>query len=977
MSELLPTGVVTLLLADIEGSTRLWDTQPDEMSAAFTLFDRTLTEVIALHDGVRPVEQGEGDSFVVAFTRASDAVACALDLQRALLAPIRMRIGVHTGAVRLRGESNYIGPTINEAARLRDLAHGGQTVLSETTEEMVVDRLPADAWLVDQGTHQVKGVARALRVVQLCHPAIRNEFPPLRSANAVGFHNLPAQLSSFVGRGEQIKDVRDLLVANRLVTLTGAGGAGKTRLALQVAATMAAEYQAGVWFVDLSPVTDPENVAAATARALGLIDQSGPSPVDTLARFIGNKQLLIVLDNCEHLLDASARAAAALLTACSGLTLVATSREPLGVSGEVTWRIPSLAIADEAIELFTDRAGRARPDFSLDGDTTATVTEICRHLDGMPLAIELAAARMRALSLAEIAASLHDRFQLLTGGGRTLMPRQQTLRASVDWSHDLLSDDERVLFRRLAVFRGGFDLDAVRAVAADDQAERYLVLDQVTLLVDKSLVVSEDEFDHTRFRMLETMRQYAGEKLSESGEQNEIRRRHLDYYMAMVDALHTEARAGHEQLLEQAVAELDNLRAAFAWSAEQDPDPDLLIRAAQGAVWLADMPLADRLAEAAIGAGAGTDASFVRVHALSWLSRGREADAVLAKIPPAELTDDDYVRFVILRASNRLWALADPAGAKSFIDEVSGTPPVRNRECIDAFLTVYWFAMGKPEASAQSARNVAVDSLPTVVGAEVAWAMTGAAADAGRFTDAFAAAERGNTVASRCLDAPQMTLIIADAHVGALLLCGRIEDARKVAEEVRHQAADLPGVAQLLSTAVVGRAALGAGRLHDACSLLGAVADALSDAGESNGWAYRYQVPRTIALALLGSNAEAAAALVALERLRHASWQFLDYERVLAQAWVGAAEDTFQQRSPWCSRRPKLPAQMGNSARSCCACRPPLSSATVRPRRACGSSKPSWRVVARDSWLDSPSLFRPRMRGNWPRFPKTLSASAT
>ena len=522
------------------------------------------------------------------------------------------------------------------------------------------------------------------------------------------------------------------------------------------------------------------------------------------------------------------------------------------------------------------------------------MTEICRRLDGMPLAIELAAARMRALSLAEIAVSLHDRFQLLTGGGRTLMPRQQTLRASVDWSHELLTDDERVLFRRLAVFRGGFDLDAVHAVAADDQAERYLVLDQITLLVDKSLVVAEDEFDHTRFRMLETMRQYAGEKLTASGEETDIRRRHLDFYMTMVDELHSEARAGHEQLLERAIAERDNIRSAFAYSVEQNSDPELLVRAAQGAVWLADMPLADRLAEAALRAGAGTDASFIRVHALSWLSRGREADGVLAEILPAELTDDDYVRFVILRASNRLWALADPAGAKSFIDEVSGEMPVRNRECIDAFLTVYWFAMGKPEASAQSAKNVTVDQLPTVVGAEVAWAMTGAAADSGRFADAFAAAERGNALAARCLDAPQMTLIIADAHVGALLLCGRIDDARTVAEDVRRQAAELSGVAQLLSTAVAGRAALGAGKLHDACSRLGAVADALADAGESNGWAYRYQVPRTIALALLGSNADATAALGALEELRHASWRFLDYERAIAQAWVCAAENTQQ-----------------------------------------------------------------------------------
>ena len=890
MSELLPTGTVTLLLADIEGSTRLWDTQPDQMSRAVALLDRALSELIAAHHGARPVEQGEGDSFVVAFVHASDAVACALDLQRVPLAPIRMRIGVHTGVVQLRNESNYMGPTINQAARLRDLAHGGQTVLSAATEAMVVKRLPADAWLVDRGAHQLRGVARPLQVVQLCHSDVRNEFPPLRSPNTIGAHNLPTQLTNFVGRGEQIKDVRELLAQNRLTTVTGAGGAGKTRLALQVAAATADEYQSGVWFVDLSPVATPENIPVAIARALGLLDPLGPPTTDTLARFIGEQQMLLVLDNCEQLLDAAAHLAAALLSSCRRLIVLATSRQPLGVPGEVTWRIPSLSIPDEAIELFADRARRANPDFSLTEDTTATVTEICRRLDGMPLAIELAAARVRALSATEIAASLHDRFNLLTGGARTLMARQQTLRASVDWSHDLLTDLERVMFRRLAVFRGGFDLTAAHAVAVGSGMERYQVLDEITQLVDKSLVVADARADRTRFSMLETVRQYAAEKLSDAAEASKIGTQHRDHYMGMVDALQTEARAGREQLLEQALAEGDNIRAAFAWSAEQESDPDLLIRAAQGAVWLADMALADRLADAAIRAGAGADASFIRVHALSWLSRGREADAVLAEMSAGELTDDEYARYIILRASNRLWALADPEGAKTFIDEVSRTTPPNNRGCIDAFLAVYWFAMGQPAAVAKTARKVLAASLPTVVGAEVAWAITGAATDSGCVSDALVAADKGYAVASRCLDAPQMMLIIADAHVGALLTCGRIGDAAQVADRVREQAGDLPGVAYLLSTAIAGRAALGAGQLQHACSLLGSAADALSAAGESNGWAYRYQVPRTIALAMLGSADEAAGALATLEQLRHSSWVFLEHERALAGAWVAAAE---------------------------------------------------------------------------------------
>jgi class 3 adenylate cyclase len=468
MSEL-PAGTVTLLLADVEGSTRLWQTQPAEMTDAVARLDSTLADLLATHGGVRPVEQGEGDSFVAAFARASDAVACALDLQRAALAPIRLRIGVHTGQVQLRDEGNYIGPTINRTARLRDLAHGGQTVLSGATEQLVADWLPGDAWLSDLGTHELRDLPRPERVTQLCHPDLRNEFPPLRASKGADTHSLPVQLTSFIGRVAQITEIRKLLTDNRLVTLTGAGGAGKTRLAIQIAAGIAAEFRDGVSYVDLAPITHAVVVPVAVARALGLPDQPGRSTNETLVRFVGDRQMLMVLDNCEHLLDAIASLAAELLAACPGLQLLATSREPASVPGEVTFLVPSLSLADEALELFADRARRVRPDF--------TVTEICRRLDGMPLAIELAAARVRALSLDEIVESLHDRFRLLTGGARTAVRRQQTLRASVDWSHALLTEPERILFRRLAVFLGGFDLDAVQAVAGDAEVERYQILD--------------------------------------------------------------------------------------------------------------------------------------------------------------------------------------------------------------------------------------------------------------------------------------------------------------------------------------------------------------------------------------------------------------------------------------------------------------------------------------------------------------------
>jgi len=588
----LPTGTVTLLLADVEGSTRLWETQPDEMTVAVARLDQVLTDVVAGHDGVRPVEQGEGDSFVIAFARASDAVACALDLQRAPLAPIRLRVGIHTGEVKLRSESsgvgNYIGPTINRTARLRDLAHGGQTVLSGATEPLVVDQLPTDVSLTDLGTHPLRDLPRPERVVQLCHPDLRNEFPPLRTPNALVFHNLPAQLTSFVGRQAEIKGLREALATNRLVTLTGAGGAGKTRLAVQVAAALAEEYGDGICYVDLAPITHPAVVPVTAARALGLPDQPGRSTIDTLQQHLRDRHMLLVLDNCEHLLDSSASLVAALLGAAPSLTVLATSREPLGVTGEAGWQVPSLSLSDDAIELFADRARLARSGFTVDDDNAAAVTEICRRLDGMPLAIELAAARVRTLSLTEIVDSLHDRFRILTGGSRIAVRRQQTLRASVDWSHALLTDTERVLFRRLAVFLGGFDLDAAQAVTGADGVQRYQVLDQLTLLVDKSLVVAESAGGTTRYRLLETVRQYALEKLGESGEADAVRSRHRDYYTSMAALLDAPARTDYEQRLEQAEIEMDNLRFALGWDLEtSDTEGALSLASSLQPLWQA------------------------------------------------------------------------------------------------------------------------------------------------------------------------------------------------------------------------------------------------------------------------------------------------------------------------------------------------------------------------------------------------------
>jgi predicted ATPase/class 3 adenylate cyclase/DNA-binding CsgD family transcriptional regulator len=597
LSELLPTGTVTLLLADVEGSTRLWETQPEQMTAALALLNRTVNETIAAHDGVRPLEQGEGDSFVAGFARASDAVACALALQRAPLAAIRLRIGVHTGEIQLRDESNYAGPTINRTARIRDLAHGGQTVLSGVTESLIVDRLPDDVWLTELGSYPLKGVARPERVVQLCHPDLRNEFPPLRVRQSVASHNLPTQLTSFVGRQPQMVDLGHTLTANRLVTLTGAGGAGKTRLAVEVASQLTAEFGDGIWYVDLAPITNPLVAPLTVARTLGLPDQTGRSTIELLVRFFGDKTMLLVLDNCEHLLDACGRMVTELLSACPKLTILTTSREPLAVPGELSWRVPSLPLADEAIQLFTDRARLVRAAFVVDDSNRELVQEICGRLDGMPLAVELAAARVRALSLTQILESLHDRFRLLTGGARTAVRRQQTLRASVDWSHALLTEPEQVLFRRLAVFADGFDLDAAQAVGAGSNLETYQLLDQLSLLVDKSLVIADDAGDGMRYRLLETVRQYVQEKLGESGEADEVRSRHRDYYTDTVAKLHSRGRAGVEALMRWVGAEVDNLRTAFTWSRENsDIEAALRLMSSLEQFWVRDGSFREALA---------------------------------------------------------------------------------------------------------------------------------------------------------------------------------------------------------------------------------------------------------------------------------------------------------------------------------------------------------------------------------------------
>jgi predicted ATPase/class 3 adenylate cyclase/DNA-binding CsgD family transcriptional regulator len=580
----LPSGTVTLVLADIEGSTRLWDSAPSEMATAIANLDSALVELIPAHHGVRPLEQGEGDSFVAAFGRASDAVACALALQRRDLAPLALRIGIHTGDVDLRDVANYFGQTINRTARLRDLAHGGQTVLSQTTAGIVADDLPDGVWLSSLGIHPLRDLPRPEAVWQLCHEELQCDQPPLRTSTASTSRGFPLHLTSFVGRNAQIDELSRLLGGDhRLVTLTGAGGVGKTRLAVQVARGLNQE----VVFVDLAGVGDSSSVALVTARALGLADQPGRSTLTSIIDAVDGRPVVLLLDNCEHVVDAVDDFTVDVLTRTAQLHILATSREPLGVAGEVTWRVPSLVLA-EALELFVDRARLVQPMFAVHADNRDDVAEICRRLDGMPLAIELAAARLRTLTPAEIRESLRDCFRLLVGGSRVTVRRQQTLRASVEWSYGLLTEPEQMLFYRLSVFAGGFDHSAVVDVASDDRLGRHQIPDLLSLLVDKSLVSGHRDAARMRFRLPETVRQFGQEKLVESGEADRVRRRHRDYFHTMASALDVPVARGHVGRVEGVAAELDDLRAAFTWSLEiGDATSALELVSSLLPVWLA------------------------------------------------------------------------------------------------------------------------------------------------------------------------------------------------------------------------------------------------------------------------------------------------------------------------------------------------------------------------------------------------------
>lgn len=610
----LPEGTVTFLFSDIEGSTRLLERLGSAYGELLETHHRLLREVFEANGGVEVDTQG--DAFFVSFSKASQALAAALAAQVALGAHpwpggevVRVRMGLHSCEASV-GPTGYVGVGVHRGARTCSAAHGGQVLVSESTRALVASQLPPGVALVDLGTHRLKDLAEPEHLFQLAHPELPAEFPPVRSLEAHP-HNLPVQLSPFVGRTEELHDLEALVDESRLVTLTSMGGGGKTRLALQLAAGVLGRFPEGVFFVDLAPLRDPGLVPFAAASALGVLSSEvavAPGAVaDRLCGHLEPRRALLVFDNCEHVIDAVASLVEEILRRCPAVVVVATSRELLGLAGEVAWRVPSLSLppagatrpedlaGSDAVALFCARASAAQPHFALNPATAPAVAEICRRLDGIPLALELAAVRLRVLSAEQVARRLDDRFALLTGGTRGAIARHQTLRISIDWSYELLDPSEQAALRRLAVFPATFDYEAAEAVIAgaeggdDPPGAGPDVLDLLAHLVDKSLVTVDSSGAEARYRLLETVRQYGCEKLEGAAEAEATRRRHRDFYLALVrDGSPSTWLSGPRWAeLERRIGVDDaNFRAALEWSlAGADADASLGFTAGLWVYW--------------------------------------------------------------------------------------------------------------------------------------------------------------------------------------------------------------------------------------------------------------------------------------------------------------------------------------------------------------------------------------------------------
>jgi predicted ATPase/class 3 adenylate cyclase len=605
------TGTVTFLFTDMEGSTRLLQQLGNNYAAVLTTQQQLLRQAFEAHHG--RIVDSQGDSFFVAFARAVDAVNAAVKAQQALAtypwpdgSAVRVRIGLHTGEPTVAGE-RYVGIDVHRAARIGAAGHGGQVLLSQTTRDLVETALPEAVSVRDLGEYRLKDLRHPKRIFQLVIAGLPADFPPLKTLDTLP-NNLPLQLTSFIGRERELREVKQLLAEARLLTLTGPGGSGKTRLALQVAAESIEQFRDGVFLVALAPITEPGLVVSTIAQTLGIAESSGRSILDSLKEYLQARHMLLFLDNFEQVISAAPHLME-LLAACSQLKLLITSREGLRVRGEREYPVPPLALPNlteqtplealsqyAAVKLFIQRAQAIKPDFHVTHETAPAVAEICYRLDGLPLAIELAAARIKLLSPRAMLARLEHRLEFLTSGARDLPIRQQTLRNAIAWSYDLLNEDEQKLFRRLSVFVGGCTLSAVEAVASDRQGGKRggeqaygAVLDQLSSLLDKSLLREvESTNGEPRFAMLELLREYGLEQLELSGEPEAVRHRHATFFLALAEQAEA-SRESADQVywMNRLEQEHDNLRAALEWSKTAEGTGEICLRLAStlGLFW--------------------------------------------------------------------------------------------------------------------------------------------------------------------------------------------------------------------------------------------------------------------------------------------------------------------------------------------------------------------------------------------------------
>jgi predicted ATPase/class 3 adenylate cyclase len=584
-----------ILFTDIEGSSRLWEQQPERMSESLAEHDRLARGAVAEHHG--EVVKTTGDGIYAVFDEARDALGCALALQQALgslgarnFLPLKIRCGVHLGVVERR-DGDVFGSAVNRGARIMGAAHGGQVLASQAIFDAAHSRLPAGMQLRDLGAVRLRDLASAERLYQLVHPDLRDAFPALRSLEATP-NNLPQQATTFVGRERELGEARALLERTRLLTLLGMGGMGKTRLSLQIAADVLDQYPDGVWFVDLAPVRDRDLVAGEVAQVLGIEEEPGRPLLQTLCAHVRTRKLLVILDNCEHLVSACAAVAHALLRGSPEVKLIATTREALHVPGEQTFPVAPLPVPargggyaalarSEAVQLFLERVRLQKPGFELTPDDAPAIAELAQRLEGIPLAIELAAARMQTLSVAEINRRLKDRYKLLTSGSHVLLERQQTLRALVGWSYDLLQENARIFFDRLSVFVGGYALAAAEAVCGADPLDPDDVLDLLSSLVEKSLVMVEQNGGETRYRLLETLCDYARERLIKRDDLAATAKRHCAHFFAQAKIARQELQGPRQaQWTRRIEDDLDNVRAAIALALEGRTDPIIAVKLA-------------------------------------------------------------------------------------------------------------------------------------------------------------------------------------------------------------------------------------------------------------------------------------------------------------------------------------------------------------------------------------------------------------